>query len=394
MMIRTEKLFATLPILVGFLLLGAVQPIAAVEGDPVAVRLWPEEAISVENHWGLSIGVAKDQTSAAGLPDTLDRIVAIDEHLDHVLFREPNQETTSWSEVGDAKIVDPNRFGLRSDEAADSAIRVDVDGVRIVAISSNSELTGEGPSQIAPVDLLAFLGDAIAPSDFELLRAATQFYRPRFILLERNAVRDIPRLRDVANASTMVVERDHNTFAVSVQSSRAEKPTLVLVDDEPWQMPRDLESLFAKMEAANRESQQVFSGLSVRQMNFKPANGTHTPRWNAEHMMARQLLFFSQIYHALDPTIPVIDLNPRQMPSDYVAAHPDWTGAEEARQMQRAGDFARRFAYLLDGLDVDRKAPASSWSSLRALLVQMQHHYGEHTANTVKKFDLPDWPER
>ena len=88
--------------------------------------------------------------------------------------------------------------------------------------------------------------------------------------------------------------------------------------------------------------------------------------------MGRQLLFFSQIYHAQDRRIPVIDLNPRQMPPDYRFAHPDWDGREEARQMQRVSSFTRRFAYLLADLDVDKKAPASSWPTLRALFNQME----------------------
>ena len=129
-------------------------------------------------------------------------------------------------------------------------------------------------------------------------------------------------------------------------------------------------------------------------MNFEPANGTHTPRWNAEHMMGRQLLFFSQIYAAISPyAFRPIDLNPEQMPPDYRAAHPDWGGVEEARQMERANAFVRRFAYLLDDVDLDARAPGSRWT-LRALLKQMGRHFAEHTANVVKKFDQPDWPSK
>jgi acetyl esterase/lipase len=164
--------------------------------------------------------------------------------------------------------------------------------------------------------------------------------------------------------------------------------------EAPAPIPDHLRELFDRMEEANRRSQDVFRELSVNQMNFKPDNGTHTPRWNAEHMAGRQLLFFSQIYHAIDPTIPVVDWNPRQMPADYVARHPDWTGAEEARKLQRVDDFCRRYAYLLKDVSLDAKAPGSSWPSLAALLKQMEKHYKEHTANVIKKFDLPNWPEK
>lgn len=163
--------------------------------------------------------------------------------------------------------------------------------------------------------------------------------------------------------------------------------------DEPRPVPEHLRELFDRVEAANRRSQDVFRQLSVEQMNFKPANGSHTPRWNAEHMSGRQLLFFSQIYHSLDPSIPVVDWNPQQMPEDYQARHPDWSGADEARAMQRVDDFCRRYAYLLQDIQLKDKPPATFWPSLETLLLQMENHYDEHTANVKKKFELPDWPK-
>ena len=87
-----------------------------------------------------------------------------------------------------------------------------------------------------------------------------------------------------------------------------------------------------------------------------------------------------------------MDLNPKQMPPDYVARHPDWTGTEEARQMQRVASFTSRFAYLLKDLPLDERAPGSSWT-LRGLMRQMERHYDEHTANVKKKFELEDWPQ-
>ena len=109
-------------------------------------------------------------------------------------------------------------------------------------------------------------------------------------------------------------------------------------------------------------------------------------------MMGRELGFFSQIYAKQDPGIAAIDLNPKQMPPDYVAAHADWTGTEEARQMERVCRFTSRFAYLLKDLPLDKKAPGSFWTP-KSLLLQMDNHYSEHTANVVKKFELPDWPK-
>tara|TARA_R110002049_G_scaffold4601_5_gene32226 strand:- start:317735 stop:318349 length:615 start_codon:yes stop_codon:yes gene_type:complete len=165
-----------------------------------------------------------------------------------------------------------------------------------------------------------------------------------------------------------------------------------LLIDAPPPVPEHLLALFDRMEAANRRSQAVFRKLSVGQMNFKPSNGTHTPRWNAEHMAGRQLLFFSQIYNALDSRIPVTDWNPEQMPVDYEARNPNWSGKDEARAMQRVDDFCRRYAYLLKDIQLDEKPPASSWPTLKALLLKMAQHYDEHTENVKKKFELPDWP--
>ncbi len=165
-----------------------------------------------------------------------------------------------------------------------------------------------------------------------------------------------------------------------------------LLLEAPQPVPAHLQPLFDRMEAANRRSQDVFRKLTVEQMNFKPSNGSHTPRWNAEHMAGRQLLFFSQIYHQLDESIPVVDWNPRQMPEDYEARHPDWSGADEARMMQRVDAFCRRYAYLLKDIPLKAKPPATNWPTLEALLLQMERHYDEHTGNVKKKFELPDWP--
>ena len=191
---------------------------------------------------------------------------------------------------------------------------------------------------------------------------------PAFVLLDIPAKPDDDSLADfqrVIEADSTIVQLHHNTFAISAAKVPDQQRKVVLLHEVPWQMPADLKKEFDTMEKACLDSQNVFRELTSVQLNFRPSNGTHTPRWNAEHMMGRQLLFFSQIYHQLDAFIPVMDLNPKQMPPDYVAAHPDWDGAEEARQMQRVSDFCRRFAYLLDGQPLDQPAPGSRWPTLR-----------------------------
>ncbi|QDT67657.1 hypothetical protein MalM25_05570 [Planctomycetes bacterium MalM25] len=175
---------------------------------------------------------------------------------------------------------------------------------------------------------------------------------------------------------------------------RAGEPELPTPPEEhaSWEPMGELAKLLKKMRASCEKSQKVFRPLSREQMNWRPPNGTHTPRWNAEHLMGRQLLFFSQIYAAIDPDRhEAIDLNPAQMPPDYKPAHPEWTGEGEADWMLRVSDYVQGHAYLLEGLDLDAKAPGSRWK-LRALLKQMDRHFTEHTANVVKKMKLPEWP--
>ena len=70
-----------------------------------------------------------------------------------------------------------------------------------------------------------------------------------------------------------------------------------------------------------------------------------------------------------------------------------WTGAEENHRIDRAHAFVLRYAYLLDGLPLDKKAPGSFWT-VRGLCKQMQDHFWHHTANVLEKMKLPDWPKK
>ena len=230
----------------------------------------------------------------------------------------------------------------------------------------------------------AFLiDDAIAdPASFETLRG---ILKPRVMVL-RSAV----KFDKVGDA--LVEAIGHNTLSVS-RSEPTSTSKWVKLSENPWSMDAALGDLFDKKEAASKSSRAVFKELSVNQLNFRPSNGTHTPRWNTEHMMGRELLFFSQIYHAMDSSIPILDLNPKQMPPDYRPAHEDWTGLEESMQMERVESFTRRFAYLLNGMDLNKTAKGSAFWTPKALLKQMEAHYKEHTAKVVKKKDLPDWPK-
>lgn len=162
-------------------------------------------------------------------------------------------------------------------------------------------------------------------------------------------------------------------------------------EDRP-ELPAETAALFEAMRVGAAASADVFRPMTAEQLNFKPANGSHTPRWNVEHNAGTQLKFFSEIYHAIDGNIPVIDLMPKQMPADYQPAHPTWDGKLEAARILAVDDFCRRYAYLIADVDLDAKPPATFWPSYRALLKKMPAHMTEHTDNVKKKMMLPDWP--
>jgi hypothetical protein len=381
---------------IAMLLASALPTVKAADGDPIAIRQWPDGVFRVETHWGLELGVLPSEATDRPADATDRHDVALGTKIDHVLARRPNQDAVSWEPAGESEEVDSIHVSsVLGGEHDSDALLVRVDGVGILFVSESMS----DPSADRNLTLANSI-DVIVLSAGQRLPLTNQFARwikltkPRFVLLNADAPDGAAeKLCDLIGASKDVRRPSHNTFAIAKASDHDRSTRVVRLNSVPWQMPEELEKLFSAMEASCRESQAVFEKLSVEQLNFRPSNGTHTPRWNSEHMMGRQLLFFSQIYHAVDPMIPVMDLNPKQMPPDYVAAHPDWDGKEEARQTNRVSEFSRRFAYLLEDIDLDDKAPDSRWT-LRGLLRQMERHYEEHTSNTTKKFELVDWPTR
>ncbi|EKK00429.1 hypothetical protein RBSH_04156 [Rhodopirellula baltica SH28] len=365
-------------------------PARAAEGDPVAVRVWPGGTVTIESHWGLSVAIKGKTKNTEDLSDeeastipNADATVTVGESGRYLLSRPANKEEVTWQQVSreetktDPVSVTPN--DIQVSHLGGDAVHVQLDGIDLVVAGPGC--TTETLASFQHID-------AVIGSDLQ-----------RFVVEGSPmpvTVRNWISASSGSPDSVKVADQDHNTVAISSNSTEsASEPVVVWwnVSPKPWQMSEEMNKLFAAMEKSCAESQAVFAKLTTAQMNFKPANGTHTPRWNVEHMMGRQLLFFSQMYHEADASIPVMDLNPAQMPPDYEFANADWDGAEEARQMQRVSDFSRRFAYLLDGYSVDDKVPGSRWPTLKALLKQMDRHYSEHTSNTEKKFALPGWPK-
>lgn len=204
-------------------------------------------------------------------------------------------------------------------------------------------------------------------------------------------------MRYAARLLTLTVIALSTAALSDAQPPIAEKPAglelpPVPADKADWKADGDLAKLLEKTQQANKASREAFKPLSAAQMNWRPSDGTHTPRWNAEHMAATQLGLFSQAFATVDPEHhKALRINPKQMPDDYVARHPDWTGAEEAEQMKRIDDYVSGHAYLLEGHDLDKPLPGGRMP-LRKMFEIVAGHYGQHTGNVKKKFELADWP--
>ena len=376
--------------LIGLVLLGLTgSPLVADDGQPVAIRHWKGDAFTVETMWGFDIGLGVDESNLSELPRKPDlNLLDVDFGEHRTLQRSPNQTKFSILDEKPADIV--NAVTIYRREKNQPAM-VKVDGLVILffrdkppaadldemkTIRDILEGTQEGSDRLAVIAT----GDDYNQAVCEKI---VDFFKPRLLVVNSN-------VKKVGDRAVEAVP--HNTVAVSHTKRKKATTRIVSLGTKPYQMSEELAELFAKKEAACAKSRSVFAKLSVDQMNFKPANGTHTPRWNTEHMMGRELGFFSKLYHAVDPEIPVMNVNPAQMPDKYKFAHPDWTGEEEARQTARVEAFTRRFAYLLDGMDLNERPKGSrSWSP-KKLLTVMARHYKEHTDNVVDKMKLEGWP--
>lgn len=433
-----HRLLRTVPLIAA---VGIAAPAPASTGQPVAIRWWGQSFVTIETTWGLTIAI-DPYALKVGYDDPhveADLVLVTHDHfdhnnvgivagkprvlrgldakgqvrvIDHVLDRRPNIDEVSVEPSMTALARSEHAARIRSIESfhddqggakrgRNAMFLIEVDGLRILHCGDlgQARLTDEQVKAIGYLDVCLIPVGGVYTCDGLQAAAIIGQVRPAIavpIHYKTDAL--TVKLRDEREfiASLPVpyarVDAVGNTVAArQIGPTESVMPTAVVLRDRPWQMPEELEALFQRMEAAARDSREVFRALSVEQLNHRPSDGTHTPRWNAEHMMGRQLGFFSSVYHAIDPMVTRINLNPKQMPEDYQPAHPDWTGAEEARQIERAGAFARRFAFLLAGKDLDEKIEGSPWP-LRGLLEQMERHYREHTANVKKKFSLPDWP--
>ena len=361
-----------------------VTQLEANEGDPIAIR-YSDGCFVIESMWSLSVQIVFSQQFRSGglqgvdlirveggsesQPQRIRHELPVGQTLDFTLDRSANQQSVRWSRSEDAQ---PTANAIRV-RAVGRVITVALDGVTIAFIDeTKAEFTDLEKKLMGAAGVVLLRSNVTDPDGTQRLET-----------VDANVT--------VFGADSSEVAIDNTTVVNSKHVAEMETPQVITLNSKPLTLRPEVESLFIAKEIACRKSQKIFAELSASQLNFRPGNGSHTPRWNAEHMMGRELLFFSQIYNALNPAIPVMDLNPKQMPEDYKARHTDWDGMEEARQMERVAAFTSRFSYLLKNVPLDEKAPGSGWT-LRALLRQMERHYSEHTDNVVKKFELDDWP--
>jgi hypothetical protein len=380
------------------------------QGHPVAIKIEPQ-GTAIETMGGFRIFVnATDKRSIEiqELSD-LNTLAFQPAHVIHLenskqtkvpntwqLFRRPSELMSTLSGVSGqrspaANDVDAVTICTKRMAGKNGFItRVDVDGVSIIDLG-NRPLDAQWIKNLESCDVV--VATACSNVNNTTLQQITDAAQPQFILIAigHNDVESPPTQRAI-----QIV--DHNTIAVASKIDTTpgrSDARWIKMASEPWKIEEsDLASLFGRKEAAAAASRSVFKNLSVDQMNFVPGDGSHTARWNSEHMMGRELLFFSQIYHHVDPTITVVNLNPKQMPADYVAAHPDWSGQQEALLTLQVEAFSRRFAYLMRDLPLDEKTQGSKMWSPRSLLLQMERHYNQHTGNVKKKMMLSNWPPK
>lgn len=374
-----------------------VAPALGSPGETVAVRRFGDHTVRIETAWGLRVVITSPETAFAGAtaPAMVGGVDVLIRHqrpgdvagepntayamedgvpLDVMVDRFANTPRVSVVHgAGDGFALSSNRVWVRwmGDEAGRGHYLIEVDGVTIAY--APTAFNGTPP----PADVV--LGPA----------SSLDRIMPR-------GVRYLVAMDAMPDPASGGRRAAGNTLAVSAAATGRgdEQPVTVFLKAEPWMMPAELAAIFDEKEAHAAASMAVFAPMSVEQMNHKPANGTHTPRWNVEHMTGTELGFFSGVYANLDPELRRINRRPAQMPPDYVAREPLWTGAEEARQIERTQAFTRRYAYLLDGLpltELPEGGPRFA-RTLAGLFGLMSTHYPEHTAHVVEKTEQPDWP--
>ena len=298
------------PILLALTLLLVPAVVTAAEGEPIAIRFWEDHSISIESHSGLNLEIEPGSAPSDIKPPQhrVDQTVKAKSELDHLLSRKTNEKASSFAKLEAGQSIPPDGIRVRSENPSENedahGLRIELDGVTIaVPVSLGTKLSAS-QWEVEPADvlLIPMLEDEKTLASPALLAYFKALNPKRVIVSAEYPPQDLKVFQSAIGLATEPLTIEHNTFALSAGGlSRETAPQVVAVSDTPHELSETLETLFQAMEKSNLKSQQVFEKLSAKQLNFRPSNGTHTPRWNSEHMMGRQLGFFSQIFHAIGP---------------------------------------------------------------------------------------------
>jgi len=428
----------------------ATQPVGTEEDGavPVAVRWWGQACVSIETFWGFTIVIdpypASDRMGYPKLDLSADLVLITHEHfdhtglesiqgkpvvlhgltqdgnwaeIDHYLDRPPNQPQVKLLARAQAATPSPHAVhvkGIRTFHDADSGAKrgrntmflIETDGLRILHCGDLGHLlTAEQVSAIGPIDLLLIPVGGTYTVDASGALAVVKQLKPRqwiWPIHFKTAASKSPLaaldafLTPARQAGMNIREIKGNALAVTHRpagrDTEAAKPKVVVSDFKPV---RPSPAVVQALEAMRPERQALINALSKvskTQLDHKPSDGTHTVRWNFEHTTGTEIGFFSQVYHALDPEIPLVNRRPAQMPPAFKPRHPEWDTAEMVRQVQRVAAFTERFSYLLADTPADMKVEGTRFS-VQSLSDLMVGHYRNHTTKAVRKFELPDWPK-
>lgn len=378
---------------------------------PVAVRAWEHGKVTIETWWGIEIAIDSAENarpSPVVVPGSWRVEIDIDDGrlrpFDVTVDRLPNTTELRLTPAANAgaesgrsvrlRTVAPTGSGAASE--GPNLLLVDTPSARIAMAPPG--VGGEDAawdwSGVDSIDLLVLPLEAPEGLTPEHAASVAKASEPRIVAPLSSDEALLAAFQTKLGRGVTREDSPGNTVAVGRGPRGPAETRMVTLRTTPWRPPTALAELQRRKQEAWESQRDAYTGLSAAQMNHRPSNGAHTVRWNTEHIAGRELLFFSSVLSHLDPEIEPVDLNPRQFPEEYEPAHPDWTGDEEVRHVERVHAFTRRFAYLLDGLPLD-ELPAGApefAGSLRGLYELMEGHYAHHTQHVRKKFELPDWP--
>lgn len=416
---------------------------------PLAIRWWGQACISIETFWGFRIVIDPFTPGAKiGIPRpdlTADLVLVTHEHfdhnavdtvrgkpvvlrgltddgkdwakIDHYLDRPPNQPEATVVPRTEAKKLSPYAVHVvgidvfhddkgGTERGKDTMFLIETNGVRILHCGDlGHTLTPEQIAAVGPVDVLIVPVGGTYTIDADTAMEVTQQLKPRRFVWPihyKTAAGTLPLapvdafLADARKANLLVRRVKGNAIAVASLPPEQKPPIgspVVIVSEWTPQRPKpEVERSLLTLREDRQALIDALGKVSKKQLDWKPSDGTHTIRWNFEHPTARELGFFSQVYHALDPEIPVINWNPAQMPPDYTPRRPDWDTQEMVRHVRRVGAFTERFSYLLADTPVTMRIEGTRFS-IDNLTDMVMGHYENHTTKAVRKFALPDWPK-